>query len=109
MDILVFTLGSCVCLIRTHPTVSVFCAFLFVKCDMLCVMVFFNYNTKETFLIKKKKSLSTYSLQKNYQHAWFDICISINMACLLLGMYHTSGPWLSLTTPPHQFFDGFKP
>lgn len=64
MDILVFTLGSCVCLIRTHPTVSVFCAFLFVKCDMLCVMVFFNYNTKETFLIKKKKSLSTYSLQK---------------------------------------------
>lgn len=31
------------------------------------------------------------------------------MACLLLGMYHTSGPWLSLTTPPHQFFDGFKP
>lgn len=56
MDNLVFTLGSCVCLIRTHPTVSVFCAFLFVKCDMLCVMVFFNYNTKETFLIKKKKA-----------------------------------------------------
>lgn len=70
---------------------------------------FFNNNTKRDFLIKKKKSLSTYSLQKNYQHAWFDICITINMACLLLGMYHTSGPWLSLTTPPHQFFDGFKP
>lgn len=98
------------CLIRTHPTVSVFRAFLFVKCDMLCVMVFLTTIQKRLFNLKKAFLLTHCKNKKKiYQHAWFDICITINMACLLLGMYHTSGPWLSLTTPPHQFFDGFKP
>lgn len=72
---------------HTFPSNCVLC---FVLSCLRYAIYFVLYFSVQRNTVKNTPGFPTYSPQ-NDKDAWYYICFGINMACLLLGMYHMSG------------------